>query len=447
MYARPGEEVVSDGQPNIMPGEAKAAEFAYQLGIIEDLDDDRIHSFEDDEPQPGPVDDVLNAGIRDIIPIHEISKIFYADTGKILNIGSDGDAYNPVLLVKRDVHAEAPRRMLDRSDSRNSFFLGNSVNGQHEEPTDPNEIEAQFERESTPGATQQDFPSTNSSTWRLPPDLDPEWMAFEVYTEDASSSTTPSPSSSPPVSRPTSFHDSTLTDGVADLSIHDSPSKFPQPTIKTSLSLLELLLKLTALQQFQQQSHLSIPDELLNFFLSDSATAGSGADKNLRQKVRLDATRRVGFDPYDESPVKRRTEDYIGGFQDGVASLQASRQGTPAKDGYTGRGGEEDWASLLTEKLSSTGQYSSPGSSVRPSIERIDSERRRRFGQTPDRSSPLPQQQATPKSGGSLPTNSEGFLATPPSLGPTPSKSRVHHVGERERKERVGSPLRSSLGD
>jgi hypothetical protein len=22
-----------------------------------------------------------------------------------------------------------------------------------------------------------------SSVWRLPPDLDPEWMAFEVYTE------------------------------------------------------------------------------------------------------------------------------------------------------------------------------------------------------------------------------------------------------------------------
>jgi hypothetical protein len=38
------------------------------------------------------------------------------------------------------------------------------------------------------------------------------------------------------------------------------------------LAVLFALLRLTSLQQFQQQSHLSISDELLNFFLEESST-------------------------------------------------------------------------------------------------------------------------------------------------------------------------------
>lgn len=75
-----------------------------------------------------------------------------------------------------------------------------------------------------------------------------------------------------------------------------------------------MLTKLAALQQFRQSSHLAIEDELLNFFLEDSATAGGaggGADKAQRRRLRHEAVGRVGFDPYDESPVKRRGEGYI----------------------------------------------------------------------------------------------------------------------------------------
>jgi hypothetical protein len=72
-----------------------------------------------------------------------------------------------------------------------------------------------------------------------------------------------------------------------------------------------MLIRLTALQQFQQSSHLAIPDEFLNFFLSDSSTVGAGSDGELRRRVRREARARVGFDPYDESPIKRRTEEYL----------------------------------------------------------------------------------------------------------------------------------------
>ena len=99
-----------------------------------------------------------------------------------------------------------------------------------------------------------------------------------------------------------------------------------------------MLIRLTALQQFQQASHLSIPDELLTFFLEESSTTGAGGDGEERRRTRREARQKVGFDPYDESPVKRRGEDYQyqNQGQDGYAY---SRGGTPYQeydqnDGY-----------------------------------------------------------------------------------------------------------------
>ena len=88
-----------------------------------------------------------------------------------------------------------------------------------------------------------------------------------------------------------------------------------------------MLTKLAALQQFRQESHLAIEDELLNFFLEDSGTAGAGADKTKRRRMRHDAARRVGFDPYDESPIKRRNEVYIQRASAGALPLADGRLG------------------------------------------------------------------------------------------------------------------------
>ncbi|EME89036.1 uncharacterized protein MYCFIDRAFT_201760 [Pseudocercospora fijiensis CIRAD86] len=349
LYTRPGEPPETDCyNDNTIPADAKASEFAYQLAIIEDLDDDRVHSFEDDEPQPGACDDVANAGLRDVVPIHEISKIFYADTGKILNIGGDGETNNPVLLLKRDVHAEPPRRMLQRSQSRAHTPDEDRDKGAAGHQS---EIDAQLERESNAGTPQKPTAPSQSGLWRLPADLDPEWMAFEVYVEEEDSDTEDElPTDSNPHSRCTSL-DPSVADALAKLNLSSSPAGAPSlnansaalamspnkrtgPPIKTTLSLLEMLLKLSALQQFRQESHLAIEDELLNFFLEDSATAGAGADKSYRQRLRHDAMKRVGFDPYDESPIKRRSEEYIrdnGGSPRSVRHLPALCYTFPGK--------------------------------------------------------------------------------------------------------------------
>ncbi|KAI9864240.1 MAG: hypothetical protein M1824_005635 [Vezdaea acicularis] len=326
--------------PVHIAAEARADEYAYQIAIIEDLDDDRIHTFENGEEKPGPFDDVALAGIRGVLPVHEISKIFYADTGKILNIGNEGEVNNPVLLLKRDINAVPPRRMIDRINREPEWW---ETEEEHEEnalgvPVDESQslIDAQLNHDHPPSPT--DHQQSQTGPWTFPPDLDPEWLAFEVYTESPDSdseseseltspSTRPSrasrePSSAPsplttnrPPSHPpnrttTTSTSSTLSSPFHHLS-HTTPQPPPLPPIKSSLSLLETLIRLTALQQFQQTSHLAIHDELLNFFLAESSTTGAGPDPDDRRRKRASARHKLGFDPYDESPVKRRGEDYL----------------------------------------------------------------------------------------------------------------------------------------
>ena len=106
----------ADEQGSHVLGAARADEYAYQIVIVEDLDDGRVHDFEEGDG-PDSYEGVLEAGMREIIPVHHISRIFYADTGKMLNINTEAEVNNPVLLLKRDVNAIPPRRILERQET------------------------------------------------------------------------------------------------------------------------------------------------------------------------------------------------------------------------------------------------------------------------------------------------------------------------------------------
>ncbi|KAF2269684.1 Ran-binding-domain-containing protein [Lojkania enalia] len=333
---------------NHIPSDSRSHEFAYQLLIVEDIEDDRVHTFEEGEAQPGPYEGIDLAGIRELVPIHEISKIFYADTGKILNIGTDGETNNPVLLLKRDINAVPPRRMMEQNAVQQGYESDSSHTVGSSDDDEQSELDAQLRRESIADLPEEPIQEdVHPHIWRLPPNLDLEWMAFEVYTEEPPSeseideseldlqsssssvataqregSVSPSLTSAfsninlrPPAPSKTQPSRNTQLIPSPQKSSHHVPRYSPQPTalpaIKTSLSLLEMLIRLTALQQFQQNSHLAIPDELLTFFLSESSTVGAGGDSELRRRVRREARMRVGFDPYDESPIKRRGEEYL----------------------------------------------------------------------------------------------------------------------------------------
>lgn len=320
-----------------LPAIARVDEFAYQILIVEDLDDGRVHNFEENEAQPEPFEGVKLAGLREIIPVHQISKIFYADTGKMLNIGSEGETNSPVLLLKRDINAIPPRRMVDRNETMYTDLSEETLDEEADQKQEArDELQAQLDAQLNAAEPEEEelsyFQSLSEhhipAAWSVPPGLDPEWVAFEVHQEEEKNEEETDVDDEEETSDATSHMANLKLDDqkvsssqqISFSSSHGlSASTASNPlfnNIRTSLSLLETLLRLTSLQQFQQQSHLSITDELLNFFLEESSSTGAGGDEQHRQRVRAEARRKVGWDPYDELPLKPRGEDYQYQYND-----------------------------------------------------------------------------------------------------------------------------------
>ncbi|KAI1654763.1 Ran-binding-domain-containing protein [Daldinia decipiens] len=315
------------GMNNNIEHNTSYVSYAYQLQIVEDLDDGRVHTVEDGSAPPNSYEGVSSAGIREFIPVHQISKMFYADVGRILNINNeDGASSSPVLLLKRDVKAIPPNQArqtdLFREDQRQliegpdeSIVSDCTLEGDSQD-----EIDRQLRQEIvvTKAAIRR---STNS--WRLPQDLDPAWIALEVFEmddddDDDDDGTTEDEDDHTPEedeeyrtekdqhsnsniprrlknsTRPSA--DSNLVTQLNRMSIASTPSrsssrnsggalipdngKFdedllersPFGAIHTSLSLLEMMLRLTSLQEFEQTTHLAIPDHVLKFYLDESVS-------------------------------------------------------------------------------------------------------------------------------------------------------------------------------
>jgi RanGTP-binding protein len=403
------------GNDYTMPSHSNSAkrtdQYAYQLRIIEDLDDGRVHTFEDHDDQPGPFKGVQLAGIREILPVHQISKIFYANTGKLLNIPTEGEAISPVLLLKRDPYAIPPRQELDVPDESDGSILEASVlSSDIQEQPDLDSYQYKIhDRSPAADMNGQDYTDrVQPSSWRFPNDLDPEWIAFEVYNEsDDSSDTetevdfeseTPSSSKKSPSSRSIreELLDPELASAMTQLKITTassesqearqryvnfvpspnasiSSSSLPLPSfaegigpVTTTLSLLETLIRLTSLQQFQQRSHLCISDEVLNFFLNESSSTGAGSDHEVRQRRRQEARDKVGFDPYDESPFKHRPSD----VKDQVD------MDTPSSEGeYSRRRGGSGYNAFDDDTRDSPFLRSSPSYGRSPTVQYGTSER------------------------------------------------------------------------
>ncbi|KAI0164178.1 Ran-binding-domain-containing protein [Xylariaceae sp. FL1272] len=349
--------------------------YAYQLQIVEDLDDGRVHTWEGVDQQPTAYDGLSLAGIRDIVPIHQIAKVFYADVGKILNINNDdGASSSPVLLLKRDIgarpayelpSASVPLDTSSRISSSETGTLGGSAefDGDTQDEIDM-QLQQEFARDQSPETEVIPAPVTESHPedkhHRIPHNLDPEWVALEVFeNEDDESSGSDSDSisgekdvsgflensidsekdclprhttrstidlnlitqlnrMSMSTSRPSSRDSPNLTnnsdppttvahlnseltvvDGTTDQSPTSLIERSPFGAIKTSLSLLEMLLRLTSLQEFEQTTHLAASDHVLKFYL-DESTSNSGLSGREKWIASAEAARKVGFDPYGD---------------------------------------------------------------------------------------------------------------------------------------------------
>jgi hypothetical protein len=319
-------------------------EFAYHLEIVEDLDDGRVH---DDGENVTAFDSMPLAGVRESMPIYQFSKIFYTDTGRILNLGNADDGDNhPILLLKRDQTAKRPTRMAELLEARAvqppyQQLVGHV--GASDLSDDQDELDRQLGEESERPASPEVVEGCVSPnhTWTFPSHLDPEWIALEVFEEDDSDSDEAEdgiyPAVGPRPARGTSRGvslDSSVIEQVRSLSMASSPltspssssplspekvvegisrkrrpqsqeslvARSPFGVITTSLSLMEMLIRLTSLQEFQQMSHLAVPDHILTFFLEETSTTGlTGME---RWKAHNEAKQKVGFDPYTDTPLR-----------------------------------------------------------------------------------------------------------------------------------------------
>lgn len=305
-------------------------QYTYHLEIIEDLNDGRLH---DDVTENRSYDDIPSAGIRESIPIRQLSKIFYTDTGSLLNIGNPtGSEQNPVLLLKRDIEAMPATDMAESCVESSASPLTVSEGGDEQAEIDQQLLQGNKDYKATT-ALDGGFPNHHSQ-WKFPLHLDPEWIALEVFQEDedngvdednisVESGTVDEPEETAGLPRERLLLDPKLVDQIKRLSlksssqpdpsevvphlqdtveIRDFVARSPFGAITTSLSLMEILIRLTSLQEFQQASHLSIPDHILTFFLEETSTTGLVGES--QWATRSMAKRRMGFDPYTDAPTK-----------------------------------------------------------------------------------------------------------------------------------------------
>ncbi|KAM5346487.1 hypothetical protein ACJ41O_009492 [Fusarium nematophilum] len=317
-----------------------SGEYAYHLEIIEDLEDGRLH---EDTQNIQSYDDIASAGIRESIPAHQLSKIFYTDTGRILNIGSATDSeQRPVLLLKRDTEATPAKPMTNRmadllKDIKDNYSDAMLEAGDTEDEQANLDRQLLQECRVTAASPRKFLSDGEDSSWKFPSHLDPEWIALEVFEEDdddaaeddnesLNSTMTDQPedaSSKTGTPRDRRSLDSRVVDQIKRLSLgaaerpgslqpatldqdaaetENFVARSPFRAITTSLSLMEMLIRLASLQEFQQTSHLSIPDHILTFFLEETSTTGLAGETQWR--TRSEAKRRMGFDPYTDTPTK-----------------------------------------------------------------------------------------------------------------------------------------------
>ncbi|KAK4072764.1 uncharacterized protein Triagg1_5809 [Trichoderma aggressivum f. europaeum] len=340
------EGVDCDGQNYKASCSIKSLNYAYHLEIIEDLDDNRAH---EELGSSQTLNGIPKAGIRELIPIHQFAKIFYTDTGRLLNIGDGTDGENsPVLLLKRDINATRLQRpecvmhgeVYDTSDDDNK---------QEKDEYNQADVDQQLfgESQAKSSISRRSKDAKDICATALPKHLDPEWIAFEVFEEHDEQSDTSSNSDldaglsdevdgcgHSPTKSPSRLHtamDSILVSQIKNISIYptsrnglvlnksdsgvgqpsrdltadsaseaqDFVSRSPFGAITTSLSLIEMLIRLAGLQEFQQASHLSIPDHILTFFLEETSTTGLTGEAMWR--ARSETKQRVGFDPYTDT--------------------------------------------------------------------------------------------------------------------------------------------------
>ncbi|KAK7205573.1 RanGTP-binding protein-domain-containing protein, partial [Myxozyma melibiosi] len=242
--------------------------YRYELVITENLDDGRYHE-ELENPgagSPVPEKDSQGGGIRGksrTIPLSIVTRLFFSASGRLLDIE---EAVSPVLVVKL-----------------NKAFLHRSPYYMFE-----GEEESESEGEMSEGDGEGGDEDMDARRVDLPSNT--EWLAFELYTEEDEEEEEEevegdewededeveeggiSGGKSREGKRTSLLGDNSLAAAFSRLSLSKEgmgTTGAPFEASANSLSLLEYIIRLAALQTNDQSSVFSISDERISLYLRD----------------------------------------------------------------------------------------------------------------------------------------------------------------------------------
>ncbi|KAK9240689.1 RanGTP-binding protein-domain-containing protein [Lipomyces kononenkoae] len=306
--------------------------YSYELVLTEDLDDGRYHEEFDSEDPPKPDANGAIKGRSRTIPLSIITRLFFSASGRLLEID---DAISPVLVVKL-----------------NKAFLQQSPYAMIDDDWDNDEDEV------GPAGPPGDFAENRTWAARVDSPANIEWLAFELWTDEADSDMDDDidedenddideaaenlePALNRTKPRPSVLSESTLAAALSRLTLSSADiealvaSRRRQSTVPTStssssseghqagpqrsaqsinsLSLLEYIIRLAALQTNDQASALNISDERIALYLRDE-------NRTTTREATRDVSDPIGPAP---SPV------LASRFMDSGSRQRRSRTSTP----------------------------------------------------------------------------------------------------------------------
>ncbi|KAK9459170.1 RanGTP-binding protein-domain-containing protein [Lipomyces oligophaga] len=371
---------------------AQKVTYAYELEVIEELDDGRYH----DEVYEGNGvernERGWKVGRRRQIPLSIVTRLFFSASGRLLDIE---EAVSPVLVVKL-----------------NKAFL-------HRSPYFMFEDDEESEEEIEEGSRQNDLSDNENERRAVSGRIDhpgnAEWLAFELWTEeDQESSSSPSSSGdedetdsdweseeegaqeSGKVRRQSGLgvSEGALVSAFSRLSLSsadienlmwrrreaykneraknstDSDNEELQEDTEgvglaggtNSLSLLEYLIRLAALQANDQSGILSIADERISLYLRDdnkngAGGAGTGEGGNGSGGAIIGEEGRIMSRDLND-PIGSPSQILGGDISPAGRARLRRRSGTPSSSGgssRSNRGGQRNSKSLLSTTLGGPG--------------------------------------------------------------------------------------------
>jgi hypothetical protein len=330
--------------------------------------------------------------------------LFYEHAGILLNLG---ESLSPVLIAKVQHGAPHPQNVLDKftnpGDESDEDFGPDLVSG--------------FDSD------EDDLPEKGA--WMG----DIEWVAFEVFQEDDSEDEEEEDEDED------GSDTNDLLQGMSALKLESAPtlSVRAQADQHSSLSLLEYLLRLSALQTFEQQSHMNLTDEHIVLFLRDDNPASRtqqatlDSDRTIRRQssqtsISSDFSARLATQHFPMSPPQ---SDH---HHTPIAPSSSPTPTSPANRNprtYLERAMAPDYDPLTL---------------VTPLANRRNHPAHRK------KSPLLPVKRGSATKPSSAPSSLQKQFPAAPKLGPASEESTDHDSGGGENRNLLGSPLVGKQG-